>query len=667
MHTIPTFSAKVLQYRYRRTLIVGGGLMLVAIVAYSWAAITSERTMLFANLNAQGERLQLSLNDKLNVAQSHVFAMRRSVERTMLQPEFADTALLGMLKQHSHAAPQCSPWDKLPHSLQEEIGSLHIDPKASLNQKSFSRDLSAVLSIMPEVVAAHEKHAIFQWSYYYNAQQLWFLVFPTLSQEDLLKFTKTNEISSALTAMFDAENTAPVTKAGPKNNPARSQIWTAPYLDFGGKGMMVSLLAPVYVRDRYIGTVGTDLTLEMLDTALESQPLSIGRSMVVDSSGLLLADSGHALKHAQANVRFTDIFPETAGLQIVNGKLIFSEHQRHASWLYYPLAGTTWTLLIYLPTGPINQHLLGVLRPYLAMAFILTIAMLWLAWVQNRQYAMPALQLAEYVDAVESNSHTNEPNVPLFWQYWFKKVAQSAKHRKELATATIEHADILERKVEELRISQELLMVALASIAETRDNETGNHILRTQQYVKLLAEHLRTRPRFNAFLNDETIDMLFKASPLHDIGKVGIPDQILLKPGKLTDEEFKIMKLHVTLGYTAIENAQKRVGVHIPLLEMAKEIAHSHHEKWDGSGYPNGLAGDAIPISARLMAVADVYDALSSPRVYRKSMPHDQVVYIIKQGRAQHFDPEIVDACLEIADRFIALAKQFSDESLNNS
>lgn len=179
------------------------------------------------------------------------------------------------------------------------------------------------------------------------------------------------------------------------------------------------------------------------------------------------------------------------------------------------------------------------------------------------------------------------------------------------------------RRSREIEAIQDVTILAMASLAETRDNETGNHIRRTQLYVFTLAEKLKTHPRFANFLTEHTIKLLFKSVPLHDIGKVGIPDRILLKPGKLTPEEFEIMKTHTTLGRDAIVTAERRLGVNVDFLTYAKEVAYSHQEKWNGSGYPEGLAGDAIPISARLMAVGDVYDALISRRPYKEPMPHN--------------------------------------------
>ncbi|MBE9607878.1 two-component system response regulator [Chitinilyticum litopenaei] len=218
-----------------------------------------------------------------------------------------------------------------------------------------------------------------------------------------------------------------------------------------------------------------------------------------------------------------------------------------------------------------------------------------------------------------------------------------------------------QRRADDARIAQEMTMIALASIAETRDNETGNHILRTQHYVRALALQARQHPRFAAELSDEQINLLFRAAPLHDIGKVGIPDRILLKPGKLTPEEFEIMKRHTTLGFAAIERTQLRVGQHAPVLDVAGEIALSHQEKWDGTGYPHGLAGDAIPLSARLMAVADVYDALISRRVYKPAFSHARALEIMAEGRGSHFDPDLLDAFVLIQQEFAEIAARYAE------
>jgi putative two-component system response regulator len=223
-------------------------------------------------------------------------------------------------------------------------------------------------------------------------------------------------------------------------------------------------------------------------------------------------------------------------------------------------------------------------------------------------------------------------------------------------------AEVVRRMAETDR-TQLISIRALAHLAEIRDPETGNHIRRTQGYVQELARLLRSHPRYRDVLNDRYIDLLTRSAPLHDIGKVGIPDSILQKPGRLTPAEWAIMKTHSRLGSEAIELAERDADAPVAFLSVAKEITRSHHEKWDGSGYPDGLAGEAIHVSARIMALADVFDALISPRVYRAAMPTSKVRRIIADGRGSHFDPDICDTFLTHFDRFRAIAARHLDST----
>jgi len=215
------------------------------------------------------------------------------------------------------------------------------------------------------------------------------------------------------------------------------------------------------------------------------------------------------------------------------------------------------------------------------------------------------------------------------------------------------------RRMQENQIIQNVSIRALAHLAETRDPETGDHILRTQSYIQVLATRLRRHPRFKDTITDRYIQLLSKSAPLHDIGKVGIPDNILLKPGPLTAEEWVIMKTHAELGARAIEYAERDVERPVEFLNLAKEIAHWHHERWDGKGYPDGLAGDAIPISSRLMALADVFDAIISPRVYKPPMTYAEAREIISGERSRQFDPDVTDAFLESFDEFVSIARRY--------
>ena len=228
------------------------------------------------------------------------------------------------------------------------------------------------------------------------------------------------------------------------------------------------------------------------------------------------------------------------------------------------------------------------------------------------------------------------------------------------------------RRTNENALIRDLSLSALACLAEVRDIETGHHILRTQSFVELLAHHLAGHPDYRAALAGERLEIIVRSAPLHDIGKVGIPDSILLKPGRLTSAEFEIMKKHPVIGADAITRAMAQAansrsgdgalpGGAFAFMETAREIALSHHEKWDGSGYPAGLQGRQIPVSARLMALADVFDALSSRRVYKEPLAPEDVTRIIVAERGRHFDPVIVDAFLELRPAFAEVAQRFAE------
>lgn len=219
----------------------------------------------------------------------------------------------------------------------------------------------------------------------------------------------------------------------------------------------------------------------------------------------------------------------------------------------------------------------------------------------------------------------------------------------------------VERRVNEVLHLQEASIRVMVSLAEFRDECTGNHIRRTQTYVRLLAEYLSRQARDREFLTPEHIDQIAKAAPLHDIGKIAIPDHILLKPGKHTPEEFEIMKTHSLKGESMLAQTRRELGEDNMMLHFASQIARNHHERWDGSGYPDQLQGEAIPLAARLMAVADVYDALRSVRPYKVAFSHEEAVRMVEEQRGRHFDPALIDAFLELEGEFSRIAAQLAD------
>ncbi|MCK5820189.1 MAG: HD domain-containing protein [Psychromonas sp.] len=249
------------------------------------------------------------------------------------------------------------------------------------------------------------------------------------------------------------------------------------------------------------------------------------------------------------------------------------------------------------------------------------------------------------------------------------KAERNLKHLNVALEAIVMDRTLdLTRRAEELEATKNAVIFGMASLAEIRDPDTGSHLKRTQVYTRMLAMELRKHPDFSNVLTDELINMYAKSSPLHDIGKVGVPDAILLKKGVLTPEEFEQMKWHTTYGAQIIERSitNLKLELHsdegIEFLSVAKDIIGGHHEKWDGSGYPLGLSGDDIPISARIMAVADVYDALSNKRPYKVAFPREKVEAIILEGKGGHYDPRIIDAFVNIKDDFWFIKNELSEE-----
>ena len=238
------------------------------------------------------------------------------------------------------------------------------------------------------------------------------------------------------------------------------------------------------------------------------------------------------------------------------------------------------------------------------------------------------------------------------------------KKRIEVHLALEEYSNnlqqLVERKTETIEKLSHVTISTIVSVIGIRDQETSGHIHRTSAYVSALAEALRSRGFYTDRLTDESIKQLIRSAPLHDVGKVGIGENILNKPGKLTEEEFAVMKCHSIIGGEAFHEARLLMN-EASFLDLAEQLARSHHEKWNGTGYPDGLAGEDIPLGARIMAIADVYDALISKRPYKDPMPHEKAVQIIIDGRGSHFDPTIVDAFMTIEQDFDSIAKKFND------
>jgi putative two-component system response regulator len=250
--------------------------------------------------------------------------------------------------------------------------------------------------------------------------------------------------------------------------------------------------------------------------------------------------------------------------------------------------------------------------------------------------------------------------------HFLKARLQSLLEMKRLYDMNIGYQENLKKNnielMQELINTQDITIVALAKLAEFRDPETGEHLERMREYAKAIAKELKKKDKYKEYITPKYIENIYKSTPLHDIGKVGIPDDVLLKPGKLTPEEFEVMKRHSEIGGDAISSATKLTGMKQSFLDMGKDIAYHHHEKWNGKGYPKGLAGEVIPLTARITALADVYDALTSKRVYKEAFSHEKSRSIVIEESGEAFDPEIVEAFINIENDFKAIRREYKDK-----
>jgi len=327
---------------------------------------------------------------------------------------------------------------------------LFIDPKYNLQDEqsqSLKQDIHAALNMLPGVVSEHERNPIFQWSYYYDNQHRFSLLYPHLSEEDVQKLTHTNNMSDALHAIYFPPGISPGAGLGPVNNPHRHQFWTPVYPDAGGKGNMVSLLEPVYDGNEYVGAVGSDFTIAMLDKLIDMNRLSIGRSFVIDENASVLADSGSSISQGKSVPKVLEVFPTIPLRKILDGaeKLTIANDGDH--WVSYRMEEAPWRLIVFISHQEIQQLLWQELWPYALLAGILLASLLFLFWMQHRYFTRPAMRLAQYVDELAKEPSTEIPTIPPIWRHWFERVSNTAAERQYFLSRTRQDALSLEEKV----------------------------------------------------------------------------------------------------------------------------------------------------------------------------------------------------------------------------
>ena len=449
-----------LQRQYLLSMAAIALLLLLALSSYGWYSLSDRRADIRASIQAQSEQLQVSIDDKIDLVRGHLFSMRRAIEDTLARPDLADSAVAERLLRGVGAEIDTLAADGEavdPATLTLNVGALVARPGTQPGP-NFRRNLAAAAAFLEQAAGNHQWYRIFEWSYFYDAHERWFLIYPHLSRRELLEATATRDLNSALDVFFDAHGTQPVALVGPRQNPERAMIWTPPYEDAGGKGMMVTLLAPVYLTDEYIGAVGADVTLKTLSAVLRAHAPEAGRALVIDQQSQVLADVGDALEQSDRLVALSSLFPGAD----LDGP----------DWLKLPIAHTPWTLVVHLDAPAMRNLMTQDIRLYLGVALLLVLAIVGIGVFQSRRYAGPALRLAAFVEDCESRADIVAPKVPAGWAPLFERVARITRERRELLRRTQAHAEELEVKVAErtaeLQRTNDSLEQTVATLRDTQ-------------------------------------------------------------------------------------------------------------------------------------------------------------------------------------------------------
>ncbi|MBE9608149.1 ATP-binding protein [Chitinilyticum piscinae] len=459
---------RALKRPYLLLLLALLAVLITAVVLLNLQLRSQTRHDQLANLQIAAAQLELVLEQKVEHAAHHVSAMQQNMQRILAEPRLADTGLLQRLPQPM--APD-TPFDQLATPLAQKLGTLFVhsgfwplnrpELAARLGDTDQQR-LAATLTLGEQAASAHAAFPELQWSYYYDAAGRYSLLYPGLSRKEILEATGTNDIDHALAVVYDAGGTLPVQLTGPQRNPQRQLRWTTPYMDSGGKGMMVSLLAPVYHGADYAGAVGADLTLTMLDQALQENRHPLLQALIVDDSGQVLADSQGSLKGQTkavlARQRIVD-WPKLRQQQ--TGGTFRELGERY--WLVLPIKGTPWLLYGQVSTGELDQQAARLLGNYLLFSLMAVALLMLLMGLLHRFYTRPALRLADYVFDCDADPRRAAPEVPAMWLPWFERIAATARERADYLAELQAHAEQLEEKVGERTRSLQQVNAELAA------------------------------------------------------------------------------------------------------------------------------------------------------------------------------------------------------------
>ncbi len=437
-------NAFILRYRF----LVYGGLLLIILLTMGNAFYLSEqiKSQLLNEEKHRGLETLLTLSKTVAITLNHVDEMRYSLESAHDYPELIPSiSSFEYLSEQSQHSPPGALWDNLPDAVKQKVGQIYL----TSGHRDISFDVLTILSMMPEVVATHRQHTDFQWSYYYDANKVLTQLYPWISHQDLLLATGTKNMDDAIQVIYEAGGTYPLKLVNPTGNPDREKVWTTPYMDAGGKGMMISLLAPVYQDNRFIGAVGTDITLKVLDTILTKKRSKIGRLVLVDKTGIVVADSGGALDNTDENISHQEVISLLNvgdAHNVPSGKI---QQTNMGYWVAYQLDETPWNLVLEITDNEIQTFIIDAILPNLIMAAIFAVLLVTLVLYQHKHYSQPALQLAKFAEELPETNNIIIPNIPRKWRHWFESAAKTEQERREHLKTIQEQTLQLEHRVKE--------------------------------------------------------------------------------------------------------------------------------------------------------------------------------------------------------------------------
>ncbi|MGF1696236.1 ATP-binding protein [Vibrio lamellibrachiae] len=449
------------RYRY----IIYGGLLLIILLTLGNAAYLSNqiKNQVLNEEEHHGEETLQALTQTISVSLNHIDRMRSSIVSARSLPEITpQNDAIEYLAEQGNKTSNQGLWDSIPQPLKDSVGQVFV--LSDIRDITF--DLASLLPMMPAVVATHRQHSEFQWSYYYDADKALTQLYPWVSHDDIVAATETDNMDDALAVIYEAGGTFPLDLVGPENNSNGQKVWTPPYMDAGGKGMMVSLLAPVYDEQKFVGAVGTDITLKVLDNILIEMHSALGHFAIVDQDGTVIGDSEGNLSGKIESVNQSDVLSlVSAGEahEVASGEI---QAVQNGYWISYPLADTPWSLVLEIKSTKIHQYIFETIIPFLIMGGLFAILLLFIVLYQHWNFSQPALQLAQFVEELPNQDVIVIPKIPSRWQYWFDSAATTENDRRLHLSTIKKQTEELELRVDER--TQEL-QETLKTLKTTQD------------------------------------------------------------------------------------------------------------------------------------------------------------------------------------------------------